>query len=167
MFIIYLVSFIWYRIVCSILSLKITGDPVTYFFLIRSLLISPSFSFFFFFSLLPLSTLTKKSLLIFLTFCLKLYHYLIILRLVCRDTGHVCGGKEGEKTLWQLVKARLGGFPAGTWMRQQQRSLCLHRGVFKTSWTSSVSISALPGNFSQEVSFSACWGVWKERFSSR
>lgn len=49
MFIIYLVSFIWYRIVCSILSLKITGDPVTYFFLIRSLLISPSFSFFFFF----------------------------------------------------------------------------------------------------------------------
>lgn len=119
-----------------------------------------------FFSLLLPLTLTHKSLLLFLTFCSNLYHYLIIVRLVCRDTGHVHGGKEGGKTWWQPTKARFGGFPAGSWMRQQQRSLCLHRDVSKTSWISSVSSNAMPGDFSQEVSFPACRGARRGRFSS-
>lgn len=65
-------------------------------------------------SLLPPSALTNKSLLLFLTFCLKLYHYLIIFRLICRDTRHVHGGKEGGKSWRQPMKARCGSFAAGS-----------------------------------------------------
>lgn len=117
-------------------------------------------------SLLPPSALTNKSLLLFLTFCLKLYHYLIIFRLICRDTRHVHGGKEGRKSWWQPMKARCGSFAAGSWMRQQRGSICSDKDVSRTSWILSLSSHALPGGFSQEVSFFACRGVWRGRFSS-
>lgn len=54
-----------------------------------------------FFSLVPFSLSFFFFLLFFHhhleTFCLKFYLYLIIFRLICRDTGNVHGGKESGR----------------------------------------------------------------------